>query len=399
MTHSIDQGELKLKTIFEPGRDIPIIAETDVLVVGGGTAGLPAALAAARSGVDVLVLERYGYVGGASSGGLVITLPADRQGVITRELEERLLEVGGAAIMDDDWLAWCPETLKWMGLKMLEEASARMLFHSWCVGCVVENSRIDSVIIESKAGRQAIKAKIVVDCTGDADVAAFSGAPYTKGDDDGKMIGVTMMFMMSSLNEEEFKSGKPLTDPPQRMGRRITSIYPGHLNVWGGRIDGIDGTDPWDLTRAENELRKQVFEWAFWAKKDMPGCEDAYISMTSPQLGVRETRLIMGEYRLSKADWDAKTMFPDHIGFAYESKSIPYRSILPKKVENLLVGGRCVSFNRDILDPMRLIPPCMVTGYAAGMAAALSVQDNTTPRELDVTKLQSALKKSGVTFP
>jgi hypothetical protein len=107
----------------------------------------------------------------------------------------------------------------------------------------------------------------------------------------------------------------------------------------------------------------------------------------------------MGEYRLSKADWDARTMFPDHIGFAYESKSIPYRSILPKKVENLLVGGRCVSFERDILDPMRLIPPCMVTGYAAGMAAALSVQSKTTPRELDITKLQSALKKSGVTFP
>jgi ribulose 1,5-bisphosphate synthetase/thiazole synthase len=388
-----------LRTISEPGRDIPIIAETDVLVVGGGTAGLPAALAAARSGVDVLVLERYGYVGGASSGGLVITLPADRQGVITRELEERLLDVGGAALMDDDWLAWCPETLKWMGLKMLEEAGARMLFHSWCVGCVVQNGRIDSVIIESKAGRQAIKAKIVVDCTGDADVAAFSGAPYTKGDDDGKMIGVTMMFMMSNLNEEKFKSGKPLTNPPQRMGRRITNIYPGHLNVWGGRIDGIDGTDPRDLTRAENELRKQVFEWSLWAEKDMPGCEDAYISMTSPQLGVRETRLIMGEYRLSKADWDARTMFPDHIGFAYKSKSIPYRSILPKKVENLLVGGRCVSFERDILDPMRLIPPCMVTGYAAGMAAALSVHNNTTPRELDITKLQSALKKNGGTFP
>jgi len=107
----------------------------------------------------------------------------------------------------------------------------------------------------------------------------------------------------------------------------------------------------------------------------------------------------MGEYRLSKADWDARTMFPDHIGFAYENKSIPYRSILPKKVENLLVGGRCVSFERDILDPMRLIPPCMVTGYAAGMAAALSVHSNTTPRELDINKLQSALKKNGVTFP
>jgi len=388
-----------LRTILEPEREIPVVDEADVLVVGGGTAGLPAALAAARSGADVLVLERYGYVGGASSGGLVITLPADRQGVITSEMEERLMKVGAAAIMDKDWLAWCPETFKWMGLKMLEECKARMLFHSWCVGCVVEDNRIDSVIIESKAGRQAIKAKVVVDCTGDADIAAFAGAPYTKGDDSGEMQSVTMMFMMSNLDEEKYKSGKPLSKPLQNMGRRITSIYPGHLNVWGGRIEGIDGTDPRDLTKAENELRKQVFEWAFWTKRNMPGCEDAYISMTSPQLGVRETRLIMGEYRLCKSDWDAKTMFPDHIGFAYVDNSIPYRAILPQKVDNLLVGGRCVSFERDILNPMRLIPPCMVTGYAAGMAAALSVQDDTAPRNLDVSKLQSALKSSGVLFP
>lgn len=388
-----------MKTISEPAREIPVIAEADVLVVGGGTAGLPAALAAARSGADVLVMERYGYVGGASTGGLVITLPLDRQGVITRELEERLLEIGGAALMGDDWLAWCPETLKWMGLKMLEESKVRMLFHSWCVGCVVEDSRIDSVIIESKAGRQAIKAKVVVDCTGDADIAAFAGAPYAKGDDSGKMKEVTMMFMMSNMDEDKLKSGKPLSEPPRRMGRRLTSIYPGHLNVWGGRIGDIDGTDPRDLTKAENELRKQVFEWWLWARQNMPGCEEAYISMTAPQLGVRETRRIVGGYCLSKADWNAKTMFPDHIGFAYVDKSIPYRAILPQKVDNLLVAGRCISFDRDILDPMRLIPPCMVTGYAAGMAAALSVQDGIAPRELDIARLQSALKKNGVPFP
>jgi hypothetical protein len=131
----------------------------------------------------------------------------------------------------------------------------------------------------------------------------------------------------------------------------------------------------------------------------MPGCEDAYVSMTSPQLGVRETRLVMGGHRLSKADWDSRTMFADHIGFAYVDKSIPYRAILPQKVDNLLVAGRCVSIERDILDPMRLIPPCMVTGYAAGMAAALSVQDGKTPRELDITRLQSSLKRNGVPFP
>ena len=388
-----------MKTVFEPGREINVIAEADVLVVGGGTAGLPAAVAAARLGADVLVLERYGYVGGASTGGLVITLPADRQGVITREIEGRLLEVGGAAIMDDGWLAWCPEMLKWLGLKMLEESKVRMLFHSWCVGCVVKDGKIDGVIVESKAGRQAIKAKVLVDCTGDADIAAFAGAPYVKGDDSGKMQEVTMMFMMSNLDEEKFKSGKPLSNPPQRMSRRVTNIYPGHLKVWGGRIGDIDGTNPWDLTRAENELRKQVIEWALWAKQNMPGCEEAYISMTSPQLGVRETRRIEGEYWLSKSDWDAKTIFSDHIGFAYVDKSIPYRAILPQKVDNLLVAGRCVSADRDILDPIRLIPPCMVTGYAAGMAAALSVQDNTPPRKLDIAKLQSSLKKAGVPFP
>jgi ribulose 1,5-bisphosphate synthetase/thiazole synthase len=388
-----------LKTIFEPGRDIPVIAEADVLVVGGGTAGLPAALAAARAGADVLVLERYGYVGGASTGGLVITLPLDRQGVITRELEERLLDVGGAALMDDGWLAWCPEMLKWMGLRMLEEAGVRMLFHSWCVECIVADGIIDSIIIESKAGRHAVKAKVVVDCTGDGDIAEFSGAPFAQGDEDGKMIGVTMMFMMSGLDEEKFKSGKPLSDPPRRMGSRMTGIYPGYLNVWGGRFDDIDGLNPWDLTKAENELRKQVFEWAEWAKRNMPGCEESYISMTSPQLGVRETRRIVGEYWLSKSDWDASTIFPDHIGFAYVDQSIPYGAILPQEVDNLLVGGRCISADRDILDPIRLIPPCMVTGYAAGMAAALSVQDSVPPRKLDVARLQASLKESGVSFP
>ncbi len=388
-----------MNSIFEPAREIPVIAEADVLVVGGGTAGLPAALAAARAGADVLVLERYGYVGGASTGGLVITLPKDRQGVITGELEERLREVGGAATMDNGGLAWCPETLKWMGLKLFEEAKVRMLFHSWCVECSVEDGNINGVIIESKAGRQAIKAKVLVDCTGDADIVAFAGAPYVKGDEDGKMQQVTMMFMMSNLDEEKFRSNKSGQKPPRRMHNVLTNIYPGHLNVWGGRIDDIDGTNPWDLTRAENELRKQIFEWATWMKGNVCGCEEAYISMTSPQLGVRETRRIVGEYCLSKADWDAKTMFVDHIGFAYIDKSIPYRAILPQKVDNLLVAGRCISHDRDILDPIRLIPPCMVTGYAAGTAAALAIQDDVPPRKLDVPKLQASLKKNGVPFP
>ena len=386
-----------MKNICEPAREIPVIAETEVLVVGGGTAGLPAALGAARAGADVLVVERYGYVGGAATGGLVITLPPDRQGVITAELEKRLLEVGAAATGDRDWLAWCPETLKCMGTELLEEAGARMLFHSLCVGCAMEEGIIDAVIVESKAGRQAIRPRVVVDCTGDADLAALAGASSVKGDEDGTMRDVTMMFMMSNVDHDRLET--PTPKPPQWMHGVSTGIYPGNRNVWGGSMGSIDGTNPWDLTRAENELRKQVIDHMRWARESLPGCEEAYVSMTSPQLGVRETRRIVGEYQVSKADWDAGTMFDDHIGFAYEGKSLPYRAILPREVENLLVAGRCISHERDILDPIRLIPPCMVTGYAAGVAAALAVQDGAVPRELNLAGLQGTLKASGVAFP
>jgi len=301
--------------------------------------------------------------------------------------------------MDNGWLAWCPEKLKWIGLRLLEEAHVRMLFHTWCVGCAMEDGAIAGIIVESKAGRQAIRAKVVVDCTGDADIAAFAGAPYVKGDEEGKMKEATMMFVMSNVDERKFTSGKPSRKPPRHLHGVLTGIYPGHLNVWGGRMGDIDGTNPWDLTKAENELRKQIFDWEAWAKRSRPGCEEAYISMTAPQLGVRETRRIVGETCVSKADWEARTMFGDHIGFAYQDKSLPYRAILPRQVDNLLVAGRCISHDRDILDPIRLIPPCMVTGYAAGTAAALAVRDDVPPRTLDLAKLQTALKKSGVPFP
>ena len=162
---------------------------------------------------------------------------------------------------------------------------------------------------------------------------------------------------------------------------------------------GIDGTDPWDLTRCENELRKQVFVWAAWARENWPGCERAHVAMTSPQLGVRETRRIVGDYMVTQADWDAERVFEDHIGYAYEGKSIPYRCLVPQGVENVLVAGRCISTDHRVQDPMRIIPPCMMTGHAAGEAAAQAVNDGMSPRELDVPKLQARLKNLGVSFP
>ena len=392
---------MSTKTIAEPERKVPVVAEADVLVVGGGTAGLPAAVAAARAGADVLLLERYGYAGGASSGGLVITLPEDRQGVYTRELEDRLIDCGGARRMPEhrDWLVWCPEMLKWMALTMLEEAGVRMLFHTMAVGAFVTDGSVRGVIVESKAGREAVLAKVVVDCTGDADIAAFAGAPFSKGDENGRMLDVTMMFMMLGVDEDRFLSEKPTAEPPRHMGACVTRLHAGEVNVWGGKLSGIDGTNPWDLTRCENELRKQVVEWVEWVKANRPGCEQAHLALTSPQLGLRETRRIVGDYVLTEEDWKAEQPFPDHIGYAYERKSVPYRSLVPQGVENLLVAGRCISTDHTTQGPMRIIPPCMVTGHAAGEAAAQAVNDGTTPRELDVERLQSRLRGLGVPFP
>ena len=388
-------------TVMEPSRQIPVIAEADVLVVGGGTAAPPAAVSAARAGADVLLVERYGYVGGASSGGLVITLPDDRQGAFTLELENRLIDCGGGRRMPEhrDWLVWCPEMLKYMGLVMLEEAGVRMLCHTMAVSALVEDGHLNGIVVESKAGRGAVLARCVVDCTGDADIAAFAGAPFEKGDESGKMLDVTMMFMMLGVDVDRFESEKPETPPPRPMGVCATRLHPGELNVWGGKMSDIDGTDPWDLTRCENELRKQVVEWVEWARANRPGCEDAHLSLTSPQLGLRETRRIVGETTMTEADWESETVFDDHVGFAYTGKSVPYGSLVPQGVDNLLVAGRCISTDHKTQGPMRIIPPCMVTGHAAGEAAAISVAAGSTPRTLDVAELQSRLQRQGVPFP
>jgi len=142
-----------------------------------------------------------------------------------------------------------------------------------------------------------------------------------------------------------------------------------------------------------------VVAWVEWAKRNMPGCEGAHLALSSPQVGLRETRRIVGEYVLTIEDWEAEVPFDDHIGYAYEGKSVPYRALVPRQIDNLLVAGRCVSTDHKVQGPMRIIPPCMVTGHAAGEAAAQAAGDGVVPRELDVKKLQERLRKLGMTFP
>ena len=381
--------------IFEPEKKLNVVADVDVVVAGGGTAGLPVALAAARTGASVLIIERFGYFGGQASGGLTITIPEDRQGVITHEMENRLKAVGGAVMLNVkgiDWLVWDPELFKWMSVVMLEEAKVKMLLFTLCVEVFLEDGAVRGVIIENKAGRAAVRAKVVIDCTGDADIAALAGADYKKGDENGVMLPPTTMAMLAGIDESKFENNS-LGLPGYHTA--ITGLFPGYVNMWVGSVPGADCTDPWDITRAENEMRKLAVDAVFNARKNIPGCENAFISMTSTQHGTRETRKVDCECWITEEDWETQKYFEDHIGFGYIGKSIPYRSILPKKIDNLLVAGRCVACVPAV---MRLIPSCMVTGYAAGVAAALSVRENKSPRALEIGKLQTVLKENGVPF-
>ena len=379
--------------ITEPERRLPVAAEADVAVIGGGTAGLPAALAAARAGAEVLLIERSGYFGGQASGGLTITIPEDRQGVITNELEERLTAAGGAVkqtVKGENWLVWDPELFKWMSVLMLEEAKVRMLLYTLCAGVIMEGDAARGVIIENRGGRQAVRAKVVIDCTGDADVIALAGAGYKKGDENGAMLPPTMMAMIAGIDESKFPNNS-LGLPNYHTA--VTGLFPGYVNLWAGRVPGADCTDPWDVTRAENVMRKCAVEAVFNARKNIPGCENAFLTMTATQHGTRETRKLDAEYWITEDDWSSGRIFDDHVGFAYIGKSIPYRSMLPKKTDNLLAAGRCVACVPEI---MRLIPSCMVNGYAAGRAAALAADAGIAPRGVDIIELQKSLRADGV---
>lgn len=399
----MSKGHMQMKTIREEARDVPVMAEADIVVLGGGSAGLAAAVAAGRSGADVLLVERYGYVGGLATGGLVITMPPTMEGPLNDEIDQRMQELKTRGLStfgkgDAPWPAWCPEVLKWLGLRMLEEAGVKMLFHSWCAAVVKEDGVIDAVLVENKGGRGAVKGKVFIDGTGDADIAAFAGTPFEVGDENGRTLPSTMMFMLSNVDESKYRGGGN-ENAPHHLQHVLTHIYPGYANVWGGSIKDIDGTDPWDLTRAENEQRKQVYELWRWMRENLPGFENSFISLTAPQVGIRESRRVVGEYQLTRDDWKSGTVFDDHIGFGWHKFSIPYRSLVAKEVDNLLVAGRCMACDQAVQHSIRHVTDCIVTGFAAGVAAAQAAGQSAPLRDLDTGPLTAELKKLGVRFP
>ena len=409
--------------IVEPERKTPVASETDVLVCGGGFAGVAAAVCAARQGVRVLLLERYGFLGGLVTGGLVITTPPLDNG-INREIADRLrkqqvyapLHKPGAEMIALKMHAIDPEVVKHELVEMLRDARVELLLHTLIVGGIVEEGAVKGVLIENKAGRQAVLARMVVDCTGDADVAAFARAPY-------RVVKkpITMMFNMAGVDIDRVLDRvgnwsnlkKFVTDAVARgdlkfeLGTTLEwgtpgvhaecLLHPGEINVWSGNLRGMDALDPQQLTQAELITRDHVMRLVAYLRKHVPGFEQSWIELTSPILGVRATRQILGGISPNMQEV-RNTKFADTVVKPYVEDTIrlPYGTLLPQGVDHLLVAGRCISAEEEAMGQLRLIPVCSATGEAAGTAAALALRREVTPGKLDVSQLQKVLAKQGV---
>jgi len=398
------------QTITEPQRQIPVLAETDVLVIGGGPAGTAAAIAASRAGVETYLVERYNHLGGLWTGGLVLPLlsthAADkrkntRQVIygIGGEISQRLKNLGMSIHEINPVID--PEAAKYVLDEMIREAGVKMLYHSWGTNVIMDGNTIKGVYIESKSGRMAILAKVVIDCTGDGDLFHWAGDSYE-----------TMKYQIGLVhrlgNLDRIDPSKPgYVKMPVGGPTPIPGVN--WVNMTGERDQ--DGLDVLNLSRLQMNYRKDIWE-SVQKIRQTPGYEEVFLLDTASQLGIRMSRILEGEYKLSLEDTMTFKAFDDVIGISgawtsmlYKGRKvprderplwqIPYRSLLPKKTDNLLVAGRCFSFEKDLAEDTRIIGTCLVTGHGAGAAAALAVKDRQIPRNINIKKLKNLLIEQG----
>lgn len=433
-----------MRTVREPDRDTSIVGECDVLVVGGGPAGEAAAVAAARAGAEVTLIERYGCLGGLASGGMVLVLddmcdePAREVSVggIALEIIERMVRLDACvaspkeawwrndAAVRDRWVRWGfehlyskakpkeivyvasfdPEGWKQASQEMLLEAGVRLRLHSWFSRSIVEDGAVRGVVVETKAGRQAILGRVVIDATGDGDVFGGAGAPSVQGS-----YILTLVHRLAGVDTSasmEFERRDPAA--ARQVDTQIKQILGGAWDLWWlltprpgvvwcncPHIPGLDGLRVEDLTYVEVEGRRRFMKLLAFVREHLPGFQNAYILDAAPQIGVRQTRLLDGEYVVTKEDVIGRRRFPDVVARGRDYYT-PYRSLIPRGIEGLLVAGRCYSATPEAQRISREIPPCMVMGEAAGTAAALSLESGVPPRRVDVPTLQRRLVAQGV---
>ncbi len=442
--------------LSEPARSTPMYGEYDVAVLGGGPAGILAATAAAANGARVLLIERYGFLGGMGTAAGVSNfcgLHANVHGQIRRvvhgfasELLDRMDRLGG---LNDPHLifgkihaqAYDTSAFKCAADDLVRSKGADLLFHSFMAGVLREDGgRLSAVLLETKSGRVAVRAKIFIDCTGDADVVQWAGLPTETGDEHGNTLYPTLMFRVGNVDAE--RAGEAWRVIPQIMDeaeasgqfsfpRRGAIVRPQrHPYEWRVNVtqlknkDGspTDGTDAKSLSDAEVEGRQQIVDYIRFLREKVPGFEDAYALDIAPQLGIRETRRLVGEYMLTADDviecasfedsvgvngWpleqhvagDVKWIWPD-IPVARGFNHLPYRMLLPRRataggVTNLLVAGRCASMTHDGQSAARVTGACFVMGQAAGTAAAIALNTGGDVHDIDRRELQAILSTQG----
>src|SRR6187549_2038977 len=436
--------------LVEPPRRTPVFGEFDVVVLGGGPAGIAAAASSARHGASTLLVERYGFLGGMGTAagvtnfcGLHANVHGEMhrvvQGIAT-ELLDRIDRLGGLnaphLILGKIFAqAYDTAAYKIAADDLLAAHKVDILFHALGAGVVMhDETRINVLMVETKAGRQAVRAGIFIDCSGDGDLAAWTGAPFEVGDNAGSTMYPSMMFRLNGIDPERagdaWRTIPALMEKAEAAGthkfpRKAAIVRPQrHAVEWRvnftqlAREDGtaVNGLEPDQMTRGEIEGRRQAVQ-AFEFLRTVPGFEKSYIVDLPPQLGIRETRRVVGGYMLSGEDVLGCASFEDSIGvngwpmeshvagdviFKFppipESRGfneLPYRMLTPDGIDNLLVAGRCASMTHDGQSAARVSGACFAMGEAAGTAAALALGGNTIPRDIAVEKLQQALQRQG----
>ena len=422
------------KFVVEQTRKVSIIEDVDILVVGGGMAGVGAAVAAGRMGLKTLLVEYFGCLGGNGTSGMVnnfcgyTTSGPNRVQIVQGiggEIHKMLFQRNGVNSMKS--YTFNPEILKMVLDEETAEGNVKLLYYTQVVDPIIEKNTIKGVLVENKAGRQAVLAKRVLDCSGDGDVCASGGVPFELGDGMGGFLACDMGFHIvnvganfnpSTVNPaaaEAIKSGGYKITRPQAIIQNI--MIPGAYWVnWAGVPRAVNGIDQYNLTQAAIDGRKVVRELRRFLRDKIEGMENAEVIDTAPKVGLRETRRVMGGHLLTGDEVLGGTKFKDGIGacawpieivdpvkgrkFVYlkdgDFYTIPYRCLIPQKVENLLMAGRFVSCTHEAQASARVMGPAVVMGQAIGTAAALSIKKGVSPRDLDVSLLQQELVKAGV---
>ncbi|HSW05040.1 FAD-dependent oxidoreductase [Aquabacterium sp.] len=431
----------------EPARQIPVYRRCDVLVVGGGPSGTAAATAAARLGADVVLLERYNHLGGLSTGGLVIWIDrmSDWQGELVirgfaEELFDRLPAEAVAGPAPTDWgstdaakaahwsqrtaayhgiVTWSPtidpERLKLLSQEIAIESGVHLLYHAWASEPIVEQGRVAGISFESKEGRMAIRASVVVDATGDGDIFARAGAAYDNDIEEADVhhcMNTSWLFGgVDMARWIAFKAGQPeLFADFMARGRTACGLFDRPFVSWrddialfmGPRQSGYSALDVDDLTAVEVRSHRAMDRHLAFYRAHAPGFENAYLMLSAPQIGVRHARRLKGVDAVLRSRWSEGLALPDEIGVTpavspkFPNISIPYGALLPQTLDGLLACGRHVSCDKNSHGFMREIPQCWITGQAAGAAAALAVARGIQPRAVDIRELQAALLNQGV---